>query len=349
MDEIKQSKNPVVAFFRTTPGLYTLIALIMILFVLIDMNFSLLRSRNVSLLIRVTYYSIAALGFNILLGYGGQISLGHAAFMGLGAYITAYITMQLEMSFLLALLIAGIVPTIVGLILGLIALRLERLYLAIATLGLGVTIQYVFQEWTEFTGGFSGMRVSSPELFGIRMSSHNMLIFSIVLLLLFALFSYNFLRSKTGRALVAMRDSDHAAQAMGVSMFKYKLIAFAVSSFYVGVAGGLYAISERFVYPATWGAELSLDILAMVVIGGLASIGGSIAGAAFLVIIPRLTQGIPFIGEIMNINFILTGFALILVIRFFPEGIFRRGIFIITSIKNKLVSKSEQSKEKVDS
>ncbi|WP_353892743.1 branched-chain amino acid ABC transporter permease [Proteinivorax hydrogeniformans] len=349
MEQKKQTQNPVVAFFKTTPGLYILVALAMLAFIVIDMNFSILRSRNVSMLIRVAYYSIAALGFNILLGYGGQISLGHAAFMGLGAYIAAYMTMQLEMSFLLALLVAGIVPTLVGLILGLIALRLERLYLAIATLGLGVTIQYIFQEWTEFTGGFSGTRVSSPELFSARISSHNLLILCVILVLLFALFSYNFLRSKTGRALIAMRGSDHAAQAMGVSLFRYKLVAFAISSFYVGVAGGLYAISERFVYPATWGAELSLDILAMVVIGGLASIGGSIAGAAFLVIIPRLTQGIPFIEGIMNINFILTGLALILVIRFFPEGIYRRAIFIITSLKNRLLSQSKQSKEKVDS
>ncbi len=309
------NKNP---YFKYILG--TLIFLIIIFF---DMQFDLFASRTVSLFIRVVYFSIVAIGFNILLGYAGQISLGHAAFMGFGAYLTAFISNNFGLGFLPTLIISGLIPMAFGLILGLVALRLERLYLAIATLGIGVTIEFVFREWVWFTNGFSGARLSRPEVFGFAFnnSRHFLLLVTLVLFLVI-LFTYNLINSKTGRALSAMRDSSHAAQAMGISLFKYKLIAFALSAFYVGIAGSLYAYAERYVHPSTWGAELSLDMLAMVVIGGLASIGGSITGAGFLVLVPRLVQDLPLIGDITNINFILTGLAMILVIRFMPIGIY---------------------------
>ncbi|MGM0419926.1 MAG: branched-chain amino acid ABC transporter permease [Bacillota bacterium] len=310
--------------FKNNPYLkYIVGTILFIIFILIDLQVGFLASRSVSLLIRVVYYGIMALGFNLLLGYAGQISLGHAAFMGFGAYLTAYISNNFGFGFVSTVLISGIIPMFIGVLLGLVALRLERLYLAIATLGLGVTIQFVFREWVGFTNGFSGVRLSRPEIFGFAFnnSRHYLLLISIVLLLVI-IFTYNLVRSRTGRALAAMRDSNYAAQAMGVSLFKYKLIAFAVSAFYVGLAGSLYAYAERYVHPSTWGAELSLDMLAMVVIGGLASIGGSITGAAFLIFAPRLIQYVPFLRDIVNMNYIFTGLAMILVIKFMPVGIY---------------------------
>lgn len=288
----------------------------------------------------VVVYSIAALGFNILLGYGGQISLGHAAFMGLGAYVSAYITNNIPdlggFEYLLGLLLAGIVPLVIGLALGLIALRLEGHYLAIATLGFGVTVQQVFKEWTGFTNGFSGINAKAIDLFGVSLRSReSFYVFSLGILILLSIFSYNLLRSKIGRGLIAMRDSEYAAQAMGISLFKYKLIAFSLSAFYAGIAGGLYMHLIRFVEPNQWGIELSLNLLAMVVIGGLASIVGSILGAAFITIIPEILKEIPIIGEVRNLSMILTGVALILVIMFMPHGLSRIG-YKIKPILNKI-------------
>lgn len=305
------------------PGIYIIVGLLFLLIPILNIQFDVFANSTMTLINRVVIFAIAALGFNILLGYAGQISLGHAAFMGIGGYLSAYLTMEMNIPFILSIFLAGLVPMIIGLLLGLVALRLEKLYLAIATLGLGVTIQNVFFEWNTFTGGHSGMRgIPSPEILGFSFRQREyFLLLSTVILVLLAIFSYNFIRSKTGRALIAMRDSESAAQAMGISLFNYKLIAFALSAFYVGVAGGLYAHLYRYIEPNIWGVELSLDLLAMVVIGGLATIGGSILGAAFVQLLPRVMSSIPFFDGIANINFILTGLFLVIVIVFFPRGL----------------------------
>ncbi|NBI07465.1 branched-chain amino acid ABC transporter permease [Senegalia massiliensis] len=327
---------------------------IYIIFILIisSLPFILGVQRSTMTLINtIVIYSIAALGFNILLGYSGQISLGHAAFMGLGAYISAYVTNTLPemggVEFIIGIFLAGLIPLVIGLILGLIALRLEGHYLAIATLGFGVAIQQVFKEWVAFTNGFSGMNASAINLFGTSLRSReSFYIFSLIILALLSIFSYNFIHSKIGRGLIAMRDSEHAAQAMGISIFKYKLIAFSVSAFYTGIAGGLYVHLIRFVEPNQWGVELSLNLLAMVVIGGLASIFGSILGAAFLTAIPEILKEIPVIGEIRNLSMILTGVLLIVVIMFMPQGIARLGIKI-KFLFNKKTKEEKLKEEKV--
>lgn len=277
-----------------------------------------------TLLNMVVIYSIIALGFNILLGYAGQISLGHAVFMGLGAYLSVYITETLQLPFLVGLLTAGLIPMAIGGLLGLIALRLEGHYLAIATLGFGVAIQQVFNEWTPFTNGYDGVTASSPVIFGLEISGRQQyFVMNMMILIALSVFAYNMLRSKTGRALIAMRDSEHAAQAMGISLLKYKLIAFAVSAFYAGIAGSLYAHLIRFVEPSAWGMDLSLNLLAMVVIGGLSSISGSIIGASFITLIPELIKKVEFLQGFKNISYVFTGVLMILVIMFFPAGLSR--------------------------
>lgn len=293
------------------------------------------KRATMTLLGTVVVYSIIALGFNILLGYAGQISLGHAAFMGLGAYVSAYVTMQLELPFLLALLLSGIIPMIIGILLGLVALRLEGHYLAIATLGFGVAIQHVFKDWTAFTNGYSGMRANSAILFGFTFKSReSFFVLAIVILVLLSLFAYFLLKSKTGRALIAMRDSENAAQAMGISLLKYKLVAFALSAFYAGIAGSLYMHLIKYIQPDQWGVVLSLNLLAMVVIGGLASIEGSIIGAAFITVIPEFLKDIPVLGQIRNLSQILTGVSLILIIMFLPYGLARIRLITKKSVRN---------------
>jgi branched-chain amino acid transport system permease protein len=320
---------------QNKPLLYILSGLIVAMIPLVtEMERSTLTMLNL-----IVIYAIVAIGFNILLGYAGQISLGHAAFMGLGAYISAYVTSNLEVPFLVSLLLAGVIPLVVGLILGLVALRLEGHYLAIATLGFGVALQQTFKEWIGFTNGFSGARAVTPEIFGyaLREREHYFVLVVIVCVLLI-LFAHNLLSSKTGRALIAMRDSEHAAQAMGVSLFKYKLIAFALSTFYAGIGGALYVHLIRFTEPNQWGVDLSLNLLAMVVIGGLASIPGSVLGAAFIVFIPEFVKDIEWLQNIKNVASIFTGVALVLVILFFPHGLARIG----TQLKATLLKREKK-------
>ncbi|MTI46467.1 branched-chain amino acid ABC transporter permease [Sporosalibacterium faouarense] len=317
--------------------LLAFIAILLVAILPLIFNF---KRGTMTMLNTVIIYAIIAIGFNILLGYAGQISLGHAAFMGIGAYVSAFVsnhlTLPLGLHFIVAILLSGLVPLVVGLLLGLVALRLEGHYLAIATLGFGVAIQQVFKEWIGFTNGYSGMRADPIEIFNISFRSREMyFVLSVLVLVLLSIFAYNLLRSKTGRALVAMRDSEHAAQAMGISLFKYKLVAFAVSAFYAGVAGSLYMHLIRFTMPDQWGVMLSLNLLAMVVIGGLASIEGGIVGAAFIIIIPEIIKGIPVIGEIRSLPYIFTGVSMILVIMFFPYGLAKIGAQIKQLIRNK--------------
>jgi len=305
---------------------------------------------TMTMLNMVVIYSIIAIGFNILLGYAGQISLGHAAFMGIGAYVSANITAALgdiPFSFTLSLLLAGVIPMLIGLLLGLVALRLEGHYLAIATLGFGVAVQQVFKEWIGFTNGFSGLSSSYPRVFTLFTENGYLLkdredyfILSISVFVILAILAQNILKAKTGRALIAMRDGEHAAQAMGVSLFKYKLIAFALSAFYAGIAGSLYVHLIRYTEPNQWGIDLSLNLLAMVVIGGLASIEGSILGAAFIVLIPEFIKEVPFLENIKNFSSILTGLSLILVIMFFPHGLARIG----SQIKLLLLNRKNKTK-----
>ncbi|WP_316570747.1 branched-chain amino acid ABC transporter permease [Neobacillus sp. YIM B06451] len=307
---------------KNKPFLYIVAGLIVAMIpLLVEMDRSTMTMMNL-----IVIYAIVAIGFNILLGYAGQISLGHAAFMGLGAYLSAYITANYELPFLVSLFLSGLIPMVIGLILGLVALRLEGHYLAIATLGFGVAIQQTFKEWIAFTNGFSGVRAATPEIFGFALREReHFFVLAVIICVLLILFAHNLLSSKTGRALIAIRDSEHAAQAMGVSLFKYKLIAFALSAFYAGIGGSLYVHLIRYTEPNQWGIDLSLNLLAMVVIGGLASIPGSVLGAAFIVFVPEFVKDIEWLQNIKNVASIFTGVALVLVIMFFPYGLARIG------------------------
>ncbi len=280
------------------------------------------KTSSITLMTTVAVYSIAAIGFNLLLGYSGQISLGHAAFIGLGAYVSAFVTTDLGLPFIVGLILAGVVPTLLGLVLGAVALRLEGHYLAIATLGFGVTIQQTFKVLKGFTNGFAGKTAGSASIFGTMIKSGKpYFAFSVVFVVLAMILAYNLIHSRTGRALIAMRDSEHAAQAMGVDTIKYKLIAFAVSAFFSGIAGSLYIHMVKYTQPDVWGMVLSINLLAMVVVGGLTSIPGSILGAAFITLLPNFVHELPVIKEITSSAIILTGVCIVLIIRYLPDGL----------------------------
>jgi branched-chain amino acid transport system permease protein len=279
------------------------------------------KGSTITLLASIGILAIATLGFNVLLGFSGQISLGHGAFMGLGAYISAYFVSQLELPFFLALLLAAVIQFLVGFILGLIALRLEGHYLAIATLGFAVVIEEIFAEFSDFTGGWSGTKTTYPIIFGHKFDKLSVYILIITILVILMILTYNFMKSATGRALVAMKKSEHAAQAMGVSLFKYKLLAFSISTMYAGIAGSMYIHFFRFAEPKLWGITLSLDLLAAAVIGGLGTIGGAVVGVAFLKILPTVLQMLPVFGDFDGLAFVLTGVSIVVFVMFYPKGL----------------------------
>lgn len=282
---------------------------------------------------------IVALGLNLLVGYTGQVSLGHAGFFAIGAYGTIIFMAELHFPFLLALPAAALVAALFGFLLGLPALRLEGLYLAIATLGFGLTITKVIGR-IELFGGRQGLH--APELIigpwhlNTDRDFYYLLIPMTVLLTLAA---RNLVKTKVGRAFVAIRDADIAAESMGVNLTYYKTLAFAVSAFYTGIAGGMYAFVLRFVEPEVFTFIMSILFLAMVVVGGLGSIFGSITGACLLSWLDlqlRNILSIPYLGDwldalsktwfsitgVHNIQFIVFGLIMVLIMLFEPLGLF---------------------------
>lgn len=259
---------------------------------------------------------ILALGLNILTGFTGQISIGHAGFMAIGAYASAMLTGRLGVPFVIAMPVAALLTAAVGFGLGIPALRLHGHYLAIATLGFGVAVSQLFAVWEGFTGGYQGMKAPAASLFGFGFNTdlrYYYLALAITWLMLAA--ARNMLRTRPGRALMAVRDSEIAAQAMGVNLAKYKTAAFAISAFYAGVAGSLYAHLVKFISPFDFNLSVSLTLLASIVVGGLGSLPGSVLGAVFMTLLPHV------FSRVKNLPLVLTGISLIVVVLFLPHGL----------------------------
>lgn len=233
--------------------------------------------------------TIGALGLNILVGYTGQISLGQGAFMAIGAYSAGILTARLGVPFWASIPVASLLTAAIGLIFGLPSLRLKGLYLAIATLAAQQIVEWTITHWTALTGGTEALVVPAPTLFGQRLNTDFRFYWIIALAAgATALGVANLFRSRVGRAFVAIRDQDIAAAATGVNVFGYKLLAFATSSFVVGMAGALLAHYRSIVTWERFTIEVSILYLAMIIIGGLGTISGSFFGATLLVLLPAL-------------------------------------------------------------
>jgi branched-chain amino acid transport system permease protein len=244
----------------------------------------------------VLVYSIALLGLNILTGYNGQISLGHGAFYAIGAYCTAILMDKYGVPYWATLPVAGAVCLVAGFLFGLPALRLEGLYLALATFALGVSLPQLlkYHHLEEWTGGVQGINILKPDPpFEIPLNQDQWLYFFTlsVTVVMFAL-SWNLLRGRIGRAMIAIRDNHVAAEAMGVNNALVKALTFGVSAMYTGVAGALGAIAVQFVAPDSFNIFLSITFLVGIVIGGLASIPGALYGALFIQFIPNVADEI---------------------------------------------------------
>jgi len=267
---------------------------------------------------QVFIYAIALLGLNILTGFNGQISLGHGAFYALGAYTTAIMIDRWSVPYGWTIPVAGFLCLVVGFLFGIPALRLEGLYLALATFALALAIPQILKYFEHWTGGSQGIVLSKPDApFGLKLNPDQWLYFVTlgVLLVLFVL-AANLLSRRTGRAIVAIRDNPIAAQAMGVNNALYKSLTFGVSAAYTGVAGALSALAIAFVAPDAFNVFLSITFLVGIVIGGLASISGAIFGALFIQFVPNWAQDISKAAP-----WAIYGIFLILFMYAMPRGI----------------------------
>jgi len=286
----------------------------------------------------VMIYSVVGLGLMLLAGFTGLFSLGHAAFLGVGAYTQA-VLVQAGVPFPIALACAGLLSAAVGMIVGLPALRVKGIYLGIATLAFGFIVEEVFARWESVTGGNAGMHVKAPAIFGWALDSAGAFYgLCLVVTVLCTLAVLNLLRSSTGRAFVAIRDSEVSAQSMGIHLAYYKTLSFAISAAFAGIGGALYAYKLRFISPEQFNILQSVDLLLMVVVGGLGSVHGAFLGAIFLITMPQMIaiakDYLPAaIGQAPGLQGLVYGLVLILFVLFEPMGLYGRWLKMRTYLQ----------------
>lgn len=273
--------------------------------------------------------AIAGVGLMVLTGYTGLVSLGHAAFLGIGAYTHA-VLLKMGLPLIVTVPAATLLSAFFGALIGFPALRLTGVYLAIATLAFAFIVEQALSRWDSVTGGFAGFAVPRPEIFGITLTDTIPFYFVCLAFLVFAIWAtLNVLRSPVGRAFVAIRDSEIAAQSMGVNLAAYKTLAFAMSAGLTGLAGTLFAHKISFLAPDAFNIILSIQLLLMVVVGGLGSIHGAIFGALFVGALPQM---IAIIRDFLPASIArqpglepgIFGMILVLFILFEPLGIYGR-------------------------
>jgi branched-chain amino acid transport system permease protein len=283
----------------------------------------------------VLIYAIVGLGLMLLAGFTGLFSLGHAAFLGVGAYTQA-IMVNAGIPFPLAIACAGLLSAAVGMVVGLPALRVKGIYLGMATLAFGFIVEEIMARWESVTGGNAGLMVNPPAIGGWSLDSTNEFYFLCLVITIGAtLCIVNLMRSSTGRAFVAIRDSEISAQSMGIHLARYKTMSFGISAALAGIGGALYAHKIQFLSPEQFSIIQSIDLLLMVVIGGLGSIHGAFLGAIFLIVMPQLIaiakDYLPdAIGQATGLQGTVYGLMLILFVLFEPMGLYGRWLKIRT-------------------
>jgi len=310
----------------------------------------LVRPSTINLITPVLIYYIVSLGFLLLLGYAGLASLGTAGFIGLNAYIIAHVVGNLELSTELAIVIAVLISLGLGSLIGFISLRIQGLYLAIITLGISEILLELFKNLTDITRGQSGYNLFRLTFLGLEFKQTDRFFFSYYIIVfimgLFMMFVINLIRSSTGRAMLAMKNAPSAAQAMGISVLKYRLIAFILATFTAGVGGILYFMNKLVSHPSSWGIALSLNILATVVIGGMKNIYGVLFGAFIVFGINDLfLKELPFFENYPSAYLIFNGLLIIVVVMFYPGGLVQFFKDVIQSLKKTLKKITNMLKE----
>ena len=274
-------------------------------------------------------YAIVGLGLMLLAGFTGQFSLGHAAFLGVGAYTQAVLT-GMGWPFMLSLACAAGLSAAVGVVVGLPALRVKGIYLGMATLSFGFIVEEVFARWESVTGGNAGKHLVPPEIWGFKFESTESFYFlCLVIAVVCTLAILNLLRSPTGRAFVAIRDSEISAQSMGIHLAHYKTLSFSLSAAFAGIGGALYAHKLQFISPDQFSSLQSIDLLLMIVIGGLGSVHGAFLGAIFIISMPQVISlskdWLPdAIGQAPGLQAVVYGVVLVAFVLFEPMGLYGR-------------------------
>src|SRR5438309_379413 len=244
----------------------------------------------------VMVYAIAILGLNLLTGFNGQFSLGHSAFYAIGAYTAAILMDQFDINYAWTLPVAAVVCFVFGFLFGLPALRLEGVYLALATFALAIAIPQILKSSLveHWTGGVQGIVIIKPDApFGLPLSSDQWLyVFTVIVTIVMYVCATNLVKSRTGRALIAIRDHPVAASAMGINVSLYKSLTFGVSALYTGVAGALGAIAIAFVAPDSFTFVLAVALFVGLVVGGVASIPGTLVGGLFVLFVPNIAESV---------------------------------------------------------
>lgn len=264
----------------------------------------------------IMIYVIVGIGLNFLLGYAGQFAFAHAALMGIGAYACALLMSRLAVPFWIALPLAGIVATLVGSLVALPAMRMKRVYLALVTLAFAELIQWILIHWKAVTLGTDGVSLPPTQVFGFKLAGdHPMAYLILFVTVVMYVLGQRIVTSRFGRALVALRENEIVAQCSGINIARTKLLVFALSSFYAGIGGGLFALALGFIVPDGFGLFQLVVHFSMVVIGGLISMYGSVIGAVVLTALPELLRDFQWLQEIIY------GFTLVIFILFMPYGI----------------------------
>jgi branched-chain amino acid transport system permease protein len=273
------------ALFPLPIARWTLLAIMVLFAAILPLS---LHEYYLSIINLVLIAIVGALGLNILVGYTGQISVGHAAFMSVGAYTAANLAVRLDLPFWITLPAGGLMAALIGAIVGIPSLRIKGLYLAIATLAGQLIIEWIINHTPAISGGAqASIQVPRPMLFGYELKTQGQLYFFLLFFAALAIVAtLNLVRSRIGRAFIAIRDQDIAAEIIGINIYRYKLLSFAISSFYAGVCGVLYTYYLGIANYEQFQIVVSIDYLAMIIIGGLGSVLGSILGAVFVTMLP---------------------------------------------------------------
>ncbi len=290
----------------------------------------------------VTYVFImcvASLGLMVLVGFTGQVSLGHSAFVAIGAYAHAWLLAQ-GVPMVLSLALAASIAGAIGFVIGLPAIRVSGLYLAMVTLAFAILVEIIIGRWKSVTGGFSGVAVNSPNLFGLDLSglgSFYYLCLAVLALVLLGL--TNLMRAKTGRAFMGVRDSEAAAYSLGIWVNGYKVLAFVISAMVTGLGGALLAHKTGYLTPEGFGLILSLELVLMVTIGGLGSLRGAILGAILISMLPtfisRIKPLLPdHVAKQFGLETFVFGLVLALFVLFEPKGLNGRWIKLKAFLEN---------------
>ncbi len=313
--------------------LIAVLAAIQLVYMYTDGIISLTVSKAIA---QTLIYTIVGLGFSILLGYAGLASLGTAGFMGLGSYIAGNLLITMDMPYALTILAVVAVAIILGGVVGFISLRIEGMYLAIITLGLSEILLELFKTPNSFTGGASGLRkvpfTTLANTFQLDRETTFFLILAVLFLMI--VITINIINSPTGRAMLAMKNSSSAAQAMGISILKYRLLAFIMATVYAMIGGALYISYNRASDPTSWTLSLSLNILAAVIIGGSRSIWGVLLGSFVIFGLDlAVLKNIAFFNNYPGSSMIFSGVLIIIIVMFYPGGLVRLFNDISTRVK----------------